>query len=62
MTLLLVTMQVGFGVATFRYQFPYMQQERARPDAPPLLTATVRAAVTAAGWEVAYDGMEVELS
>jgi hypothetical protein len=38
----------GFAVATFRYQFPYMQQERGRPDAPPLLTATVQAAVTAA--------------
>ena len=38
----------SFGVATFRYQFPYMHQERGRPDAPPLLTATVLAAVTAA--------------
>lgn len=36
------------GVATFRYQFPYMEQQRKRPDAPALLTATVRAAVTAA--------------
>lgn len=38
----------GFGVATFRYQFPYMQQRRGRPDAPALLTATVQAAVKAA--------------
>ena len=37
------------GVATFRYQFPYMEQQRKRPDPPALLTATVRAAVTAAG-------------
>ena len=36
------------GVATFRYQFPYMQQQRKRPDPPALLTATVRAAVMAA--------------
>ena len=36
------------GVATFRYQFPYMEQGRKRPDPPALLTATVRAAVIAA--------------
>lgn len=35
-------------VATLRYQFPYMQRGRGRPDAPAVLTATVRAAVTAA--------------
>lgn len=35
-------------VASFRYQFPYMQQGRKRPDAPAILTATVRAAVRAA--------------
>jgi predicted alpha/beta-hydrolase family hydrolase len=34
-------------VATFRYQFPYMQQRRKRPDSPAILTATVRAAVMA---------------
>ena len=28
-------------VATFRYQFPYMQQGRHRPDPPAVLTATV---------------------
>ncbi|HEX8750915.1 MAG TPA: alpha/beta family hydrolase, partial [Nitrospira sp.] len=36
------------SVATLRYQFPYMQQRGGRPDAPAVLTATVRAAVTAA--------------
>src|SRR5690242_18359375 len=35
-------------VATFRYQFPYMQQQRGRPDPPAVLIATVRAAVAAA--------------
>ena len=35
-------------VATFRYQFPYMEQRRRVPDAPPVLTSTVRAAVHAA--------------
>jgi uncharacterized protein len=36
------------GIATFRYQFPYMEQKRRTPDRPPLLTATVAAAVRAA--------------
>jgi predicted alpha/beta-hydrolase family hydrolase len=36
------------GVATFRYQFPYMEQRRRVPDTPALLTATVKAAVRAA--------------
>ena len=36
------------GVATFRYQFPYMEQKRRAPDRPPMLTATVAAAVRAA--------------
>jgi uncharacterized protein len=35
-------------VATLRYQFPYMQEQRKRPDSPALLTATVRAAVITA--------------
>jgi len=35
-------------VATFRYQFPYMEAGRRRPDRPPKLTAAVRAAVDAA--------------
>lgn len=36
------------GIATLRYQFPYMQRGSKRPDAPPLAHATVRAAVAAA--------------
>lgn len=35
-------------VATLRYQFPYMQQQRKRPDPPGVLSATVRAAVSSA--------------
>ena len=35
-------------VATLRYQFPYMEQQRRVPDTPSMLTATVRAAVRAA--------------
>src|SRR6266571_6637717 len=38
----------GVGVATFRYQFPYMEERRRVPDAPTLLTATVVAAVRTA--------------
>jgi predicted alpha/beta-hydrolase family hydrolase len=37
------------GVATFRYQFPYLEAGRGRPDPPPILEATVRAAVAKAG-------------
>jgi len=33
------------GIATMRYQFPYMEQGSKRPDAPKLAQATVRAAV-----------------
>lgn len=36
------------GVATLRYQFPYMEAGRRRPDRAPLLEATVRAAVAEA--------------
>ena len=36
------------GVATFRYQFPYMQERRRVPDSPAVLTGTVVAAVRAA--------------
>ena len=36
-------------VATFRYQFPYMEQRRRVPDSPPVLKSVVRAAVRAAG-------------
>jgi predicted alpha/beta-hydrolase family hydrolase len=36
------------GIATLRYQFPYMEAGSKRPDRPPLAHATVRAAVSAA--------------
>lgn len=36
------------GVATFRYQFPYMEQRRRAPDSPSVAAATVAAAVRAA--------------
>ncbi len=36
------------GVATLRYQFPYMQQGRRSPNPPAVLIATVRAAMAAA--------------
>src|SRR5438445_9804705 len=38
----------GLGVATLRYQFPYMEERRRVPDAPTVLTATVVAAVRTA--------------
>ena len=38
----------GVSIATLRYQFPYMEQRRGRPDSPALLTATVAAALAAA--------------
>jgi predicted alpha/beta-hydrolase family hydrolase len=37
------------GIATLRYQFPYMEQGTKRPDPPALAQATVRAAVAEAG-------------
>jgi predicted alpha/beta-hydrolase family hydrolase len=37
------------GIATLRYQFPYMEQGGKRPDPPKLVHATVRAAVGQAG-------------
>jgi uncharacterized protein len=36
------------GIATLRYQFPYMERGSKRPDSPALAQATVRAAVAAA--------------
>lgn len=36
------------GVATFRFQFPYLEAGHRRPDAPAVLEETVRAAVTKA--------------
>lgn len=38
----------GLGVATLRYQFPYMEAGRKRVDAPPVAHATVRVAVAVA--------------
>src|ERR1700732_5275615 len=43
---------VAAGVATLRYQFPYMEQRRGSPDSPAIATATVAAAARAA-WEPA---------
>jgi predicted alpha/beta-hydrolase family hydrolase len=37
------------GIATLRYQFPYMQSGSKRPDAPAVAHAAVRAAVAEAG-------------
>jgi len=39
----------GAEVATFRYQFPYMEQRRRVPDPPAVLQSVVRAAVRMAG-------------
>jgi predicted alpha/beta-hydrolase family hydrolase len=41
------------GVATWRYQFPYMEARRHRPDPPARLEQTVEAAVAAARSELA---------
>jgi uncharacterized protein len=38
----------GVGMATLRYQFPYMEERRRVPDTPAVLTATVAAAVRTA--------------
>ncbi len=37
-----------YGIATFRYQFPYAEKRASRPDPQPILLATVRSAVDAA--------------
>src|SRR5207244_1482266 len=37
------------GIATLRYQFPYMEQRSKRPDVPKVAHAAVRAAVLEAG-------------
>ena len=44
----LSTALASVGVATLRYQFPYMEKRRRIPDAPAVLLSTVRAAVRAA--------------
>jgi predicted alpha/beta-hydrolase family hydrolase len=36
------------GIATFRYQFPYMEQGKRSPDPQPILVQTVRSAIDAA--------------
>ena len=36
------------GIATLRYQFPYMEAQRKRPDPPGVATTTVRAAIASA--------------
>src|SRR5258708_23175963 len=38
----------GRGIATLRYQFPYMEKGGKRPDPPAIAIATVRAAVAEA--------------
>ena len=38
----------GLGIATFRFQFPYTEKGRRRPDPRPLMQRTVRAAVAQA--------------
>ena len=44
----LVDELAAVAIATFRYQFPYMEERRRFPDTPAVLTATVVAAVRAA--------------
>src|SRR5438045_7023887 len=43
----ITTLLAERGIATLRYQFPYMEASGGPPDPPGLLTATVRAAVEA---------------
>jgi uncharacterized protein len=50
----LATELAAVGVATLRFQFPYMEQRRKFPDRPPVLTAAILAAVHAAS-ELAPD-------
>jgi predicted alpha/beta-hydrolase family hydrolase len=50
----IVAKLADLGVATLRYQFPYMEKGIKRPDVESVLTATVRAAVARAK-EVAAD-------
>ena len=44
----------GVGIASFRYNFPYMEQGKKAPNPPPMLMATVRSAVATAA-ELAAD-------
>jgi predicted alpha/beta-hydrolase family hydrolase len=41
----------GQGIGTLRYQFPYMEAGKGQPDRPPVLEATVAAAVETAARE-----------
>jgi uncharacterized protein len=50
----LATELAAVRVATLRFQFPYMEQKRKIPDRPPLLTATIVAAVQAAAKAAPY--------
>ena len=50
----LAVLLARLGIATFRYQFPYIEQGRRGPNPRPVLLATARAAVTAAA-ELAGD-------
>lgn len=47
----------GLGVATMRYQFPYMEKRVKRPDSESVLIATVQAALIAA--EKYSDGLPI---
>lgn len=47
----------GLGVATMRYQFPYMEKRVKRPDSEGVLIATVQAALIAA--EKYSDGLPI---
>lgn len=38
----------GWGIATLRFQFPFMEQGRKRPDSPAVAQAAIRAAVAEA--------------
>ena len=49
----MATMLAARGIATLRYQFPYMEQGSRRPDSPAIAHAAVRAAVRAAREQVA---------
>ena len=44
----MATLLADRGIATLRYQFPYMEKGSRRPDSPKVAEATVRAAVVAA--------------
>src|SRR3989442_5920179 len=45
------------GIATYRYEFPYMQAKKSRADSPAVAEAAVRQAVVAA----AREGLELPL-